>query len=393
MSEWIKKSISEVCDIKHGYAFSGEHITTNEAPYILVTPGNFSIGGGFKISNNQKRYNSNDFPLSYILKEGDLIVTMTDLSQNGDTLGYAAIVPKTKSPCLHNQRIGLVENIRDIDSSLLYWIMRTNDYQASIVNSATGSTVKHTSPSRIGEYEFFVPADETEQRAIAEVLSSLDDKIDLLTRQNVTLEALAQTYFRQWFIENRNDVWEEKGLDEIADFLNGLALQNYPYKTGEPMFVIKIKELNNGYSDNSDICSPDIPEKYIVHTGDVVFSWSGSLTVDIWKYGKGGLNQHLFKVTSADYPKWFYYYWIKQHLTEFRAIAESKATTMGHIQRGHLSSAKVIVPTVPELEDMNKTMYPLIEKIERNNAQIITLQKLRDTLLPKLISGEVRVEY
>lgn len=108
---------------------------------------------------------------------------------------------------------------------------------------------------------------------------------------------------------------------------------------------------------------------------------------------RAGLNQHLFKVTSADYPKWFYYYWIKQHLTEFRAIAESKATTMGHIQRGHLSSAKVIVPTVPELEDMNKTMYPLIEKIERNNAQIITLQKLRDTLLPKLISGEVRVEY
>jgi type I restriction enzyme S subunit len=193
-------------------------------------------------------------------------------------------------------------------------------------------------------------------------------------------------------VEGASEEWEEKGLDQIADFLNGLALQNFPCKAGEPMFVIKIKELNNGYSDSSDICSSDIPEKYIVHTGDVVFSWSGSLTIDIWKYGEGALNQHLFKVTSAEYPKWFYYFWIKYHLAEFRAIAESKATTMGHIQRGHLSAAKVLVPSNPEIDEMSASMNPIIGKIERNNAQIMTLQKLRDTLLPKLISGEVRVK-
>jgi len=230
------------------------------------------------------------------------------------------------------------------------------------------------------------------QQAIAEVLSSLDDKIGLLVRQNSTMETLAQTYFRRWFEETPNEEWEEKGLDEIANFLNGLPLQNYPCKGGEPMNVIKIRELNSGYSDNSDICSSDVPEKYIVHLGDVIFSWSGSLVVDIWKYEEGALNQHLFKVTSDKYPKWFYYYWIKYHLPEFRIIAESKATTMGHIQRGHLSAAKVLVPSNDELKAMSETMQPLIEKIERNNAQILTLQKLRDTLLPKLISGEVRVK-
>jgi type I restriction enzyme S subunit len=135
-----------------------------------------------------------------------------------------------------------------------------------------------------------------------------------------------------------------------------------------------------------------VPEKYIVRHGDVIFSWSGSLAVDIWKYGKGALNQHLFKVTSDHYPKWFYYYWIKVHLPDFRIIAESKATTMGHIQRGHLTAAKVLVPSAEELEEMSERMEPLIEKIGRNNAQILTLQKLRDTLLPKLISGEVRVK-
>jgi len=158
------------------------------------------------------------------------------------------------------------------------------------------------------------------------------------------------------------------------------------------MNVIKIKELNSGYSSNSDICSSDVPEKYIVRLGDVIFSWSGSLVVNIWKYEKGALNQHLFKVTSEKYPKWFYYYWIKYHLPEFRIIAESKATTMGHIQREHLASAKVLVPSDNEMKTMGGTMQPLMEKIERNNEQILTLQKLRDTLLPKLISGEVRVK-
>lgn len=229
------------------------------------------------------------------------------------------------------------------------------------------------------------------QISIAEVLSSLDDKIDLLSRQNSTLENLAQTYFRQWFVESPNEDWEEKGLDEIADFLNGLPLQKYPYTVGESLRVIKIRELNNGFNDSTDICSINVSEKYLVQAGDIIFSWSGSLVVDIWKYDAGALNQHLFKVTSGKYPKWFYYYWIKYHLPEFQSIAQSKATTMGHIQREHITAAKVLAPSDDELETMSITTQPLIEKIECNNAQILTLQKLRDTLLPKLISGEVKV--
>jgi type I restriction enzyme S subunit len=221
MSEWVRKAIGDVCDIKHGYAFSGEHITTELSPYILITPGNFRVGGGFKIANNQKHYDASDFPESYILNVGDIIVTMTDLSQDGDTLGYSAIVPKTNLPCLHNQRIGLIERIRNIDRSFLYWVMRSDEYQATIVNSATGSTVKHTSPTRIGEYVFLAPIDEKEQEAIAEVLSSLDDKIDLLTRQNATLEALAQTYFRQWFIENDSEKWGECAIADKYNVLLG----------------------------------------------------------------------------------------------------------------------------------------------------------------------------
>lgn len=153
-----------------------------------------------------------------------------------------------------------------------------------------------------------------EQKEIAGILSSLDDKIDLLNRQNKTLEDLAATYFRQWFVEEKHDDWEEKGLDEIANFLNGLPLQNYPANSNDYYPVIKIKELNSGITEGTAIASTNIPQKYVVVNGDIIFSWSGSLVLAIWKYGKGALNQHLFKVTSKFYPKWFFHYWIKHSL-------------------------------------------------------------------------------
>lgn len=325
--------------------------------------------------------------------------------KNGDTL-VARI-----TPCLENGKTAYVDFLVDkevafgstefivlrakegiSDSKFIFYLAISDEFRDTAIQLMSGSSGRQRVETEALKQKVFSLPPLPEQKAIAEVLSSLDDKIDLLTRQNKTLEDLGQAFFRKWFVEDASEDWEEKGLDEIADFLNGLPLQKYPYKSGKPMNVIKIKELNSGYSENTDICSSDVPEKYIVHPGDVIFSWSGSLVVDIWKYGVGALNQHLFKVTSDKYPKWFYYYWIKNYLPEFRIIAESKATTMGHIQRGHLSEAKVLVPRDDELNTMDETLQPLIEKIERNNTQILTLQKLRDTLLSKLISGEVRVK-
>ena len=279
----------------------------------------------------------------------------------------------------------------NFDQNFLFYFLANQEFVDTANSTDEGTRMPRADWSFLKKTIWNIPP-LPEQKAIAEVLSSLDDKIDLLTRQNKTLEDIAQAYFRKWFIEDASDKWEEKGLDEIADFLNGLPLQKYPYKTGNPLHVIKIKELNNGFTDSSDLCSADIPEQYIVHPGDVIFSWSGSLKVDIWKYGKGALNQHLFKVTSCNYPKWFYYFWIKYHLPEFKMIAESKATTMGHIQRRDLSNAIVLVPENQEINNMDNIMSPLIKKIEQNNAQILVLQKLRDTLLPKLISSEIRLK-
>jgi type I restriction enzyme S subunit len=275
-----------------------------------------------------------------------------------------------------------------------------------LLGIATGSTFPSVTGEQLAGLQCLLPPLH-EQKAIAAVLSSLDDKIELLRRQNKTLEAIAQTIFKEWFvkfkikgqklkIKNETGLpegWTQKGIDEIADFLNGLALQNYPPKNKEDVLpVIKIRELKAGITEQTDKASKEIDAKYIIENGDVLFSWSGSLDVVLWCYGKGVLNQHLFKVTSKKYPKWFYYYWILEHLQFFRSIAEAKATTMGHIQRHHLSEAIVTVPNDDFMAFADDIMKPVFEHVILNNSQIQTLSKLRDLLLPKLMKGEIRVK-
>ncbi|MEP7200844.1 MAG: restriction endonuclease subunit S, partial [Chloroflexota bacterium] len=230
------------------------------------------------------------------------------------------------------------------------------------------------------------------QRAIAHILRTLDDKIELNRRMNETLEAMARAIFKSWFVDDVPMGWQVKPLDEIANFLNGLALQKYPAQGDDYLPVIKIAELRKGVTESSDRASADVPSEYVVADGDVIFSWSGSLEVVLWCGGKGALNQHLFKVTSVEYPKWFYYYWTRAHLPDFQQIAAGKATTMGHIQRHHLREALAIVPSANELRAMDQIMSPLLQRIIASNVESRTLVTLRDALLPKLMSGEVRVK-
>lgn len=167
--------LGDYISIKHGYAFKGDGITTEDNGVVLVTPGNFAIGGGFK--EEKCKFFTNQYPFEYVLSPNDLIVTMTDLSKNMDTLGYSAFVPDSDRIYLHNQRIGLVEiKSEDIDKRYLYWFMRTRNYHRTIAGSASGSTVHHTSPKRIYQVEVDFP-DLLSQKKIARVLDVLEEKI------------------------------------------------------------------------------------------------------------------------------------------------------------------------------------------------------------------------
>ena len=210
---------------------------------------------------------------------------------------------------------------------------------------------------------------------------------------NDNLYAQAKAIFNDRFIsiESLPDGWKKGSLLDIANYLNGLAMQKYPpHKDEVGLPVLKIKELRQGLCDaNSELCSPSIKPKYMIRDGDVIFSWSGSLLVDIWCGGSCGLNQHLFKVTSEIYDKWFYYLWTAHHLDRFITIAADKATTMGHIKRTELSKAEVLIPSKSEYIELRSILKPLFDLIIFNKIECRKLADLRDELLPKLMSGEI----
>lgn len=255
--------------------------------------------------------------------------------------------------------------------------------------------------------EINLPSLET-QRSIASILSSLDRKIELNNKINADLEEMAQAIFKNWFVDFEPfkdgkfmdselgmipEGWKVGRLTEIASYMNGLAMQKFPPENNEDSLpVLKIKELGQGFcGTDSDRCSCNIKDECKIHNGDVIFSWSGTLLVDVWCGGDCGLNQHLFKVTSKEYPKWFYYYWTKHHLQEFIHIAKDKAVTMGHIKRGHLEEAMVAIPDNDSMEKAHELFEPILSKMISLRLVSSRLSLLRDTLLPRLMSGELEV--
>lgn len=306
-------------------------------------------------------------------------------------VGEVGLIQPGYNVCLGQRTVLIKVNHELVDSSYLTFYLCAPPVKTELKEQSGGSVVAHLNMKDIRAFNVSLP-DLPEQRAIASVLSSLDAKIDLLHRQNKTLEGMAEALFRQWFVEEAEG-WEARPLSSIANYLNGVACQKYPANNPvNRLPVLKIKELGSGITDSSDWATSTIDPKYHVVAGDVVFSWSATLMVKMWDGPKAILNQHLFKVTSEEFPKWFYFMWTKHYVDEFVAIATSHATTFGHIKRGDLDEAMVLVPSPGRLEQMTLVMEPLFDKHITNSAQIKSLTALRDTLLPKLMSGEVRVE-
>jgi type I restriction-modification system, S subunit len=327
--------------------------------------------------------------------------------RNGDTI-MARI-----TPCLENGKTAKVSVLDDnevgfgsteyivfrakegMDEDFLYYLVCSSIIREPAIKSMVGSSGRQrVQMDVVQNLEIQVPPIK-EQRIIGKFLRNLDDKIQFNNKINKNLEQQAQTIFEEEFLslDFIPSTWKKSSLLEIATYLNGLAMQKFrPSKKEKGLPVLKIKELRQGMCDsNSDLCSPTIKSEYIIHNGDVIFSWSGSLLVDFWCGGICGLNQHLFKVSSMKYDKWFYYSWTNYHLQKFIAIAAYKATTMGHIKREDLSKASVLIPSHEDYIRIGGLLKPIYNLIIENRLENIRLTSLRDTLLPKLISGEIDV--
>ena len=337
--------------------------------------------------------------------------------RKGDIL-YSEIRPANKRFCfvdfepkdyIASTKLMILRAHEDIDPQYLYQILRSNDTltQLQMLAESRSGTFPQITYSELSNIMVSLPSQKA-QKNIVSILASLDRKIELNNKINADLEEMAQAIFKNWFVDfepfkNGKFVdselgmipkgWKVGTLTEIASYMNGLAMQKFPPENNEDSLpVLKIKELGQGFcGTDSDRCSCNIKDECKIHNGDVIFSWSGTLLVDVWCGGDCGLNQHLFKVTSKDYPKWFYYYWTKHHLQEFIHIAKDKAVTMGHIKRGHLEEAMVAIPDNDLMEKAHELFEPILSKMISLRLENSRLSLLRDTLLPRLMSGKLEV--
>ena len=328
---------------------------------------------------------------------GKGMVAITKDSETRDDIGIATYIANDFKDVLLGYHCALITpNPAIVDGKYLNAFMHTRYIQKYFENNASGSGQRYTlSNDTIGNIPVLLPSIE-EQHTIGKVLADIDRKIELNKQINDNLEEQAKALFNHYFIQNTENLgeWQDGVLTDIAQYLNGLAMQKYPAMPNEAgLPVLKIKELGQGQCDtNSDRCSSLIKPEYIISDGTIIFSWSGTLLVDIWCGGKWGLNQHLFKVSSAKYPQWFVFYWTKHHLNKFIRIAKDKAVTMGHIKRCDLEISKVKIPSKQALVNLDKLFSPIFNRMVTCRIENRKLSSLRDTLLPKLMSGEISVE-
>jgi type I restriction enzyme S subunit len=431
MSDWANVRLGDLIDIKHGFAFRGEFFVPEPPGDLLLTPGNFAIGGGFQWG--KPKYYRGPVPEDYVLKPGDLIVTMTDLSKEADTLGYSAIVPTHETRLLHNQRIGKIVARSDRAYPLfLYWIMRTKKYRNEILASVTGSTVKHTSPSKILAFQFALPT-LGEQRAIVSILGALDDKIDLNRRMNDTLEAMARAFFQDWFVtfgptrakrdgrlpylapdlwslfpnrlddDGKPEGWSTTSLVHLTSKIGSGATPtggSQVYVTFGTALIRSQNVYDNGFSWGGLAWITDEHATRLngvtVQPDDVLINITGDSILRCCVVDPDVLparvNQHVAIIRAAGkIPHLYLHQYLVLPQTKERLIGYDAGGSRAAITKAHLESLPVLLPNEKVLAAFADKTKPLLDRVSANNRENRTLAATRDLLLPKLMSGELRV--
>lgn len=354
------------------------------------------------------------------VQSGDLLISCSG------TVGRVSIVMDDDPDGIISQALLILRpQSGEIIPEYLRWFLSTREGKNALTNASHGSVQVNIAPRATVESIEIPTPDLRTQEAIAHILGTLDDKIELNRKINETLEEIAKAIFQSWFVdfdpvrakaEGRptglppeisdlfpNELvdsaigeipkgWDVAPLDQIGNFRNGLALQKYPAVDGEEQLpVVKIAQLRKGSTEGDELFASGVPADFVIADGDYVFSWSGSLMSKYWVGGKGALNQHLFKVEEKTQPLWFIAGWVERFMPEFQSIAQSKATTMGHIKREHLKQAICAIPSQELIERSAEVITPSIERSILSQQESKVLSELRDTLLPKLISGELRI--
>jgi type I restriction enzyme S subunit len=373
---WTTRPLGDFLDLIT-YGFTNPMPTTDVGPYMLTAK---DIRGG-KIDYATARHTSREAFTSKLTNKSRPQIGDVLLTKDG-SIGRVAVCDRS-DVCI-NQSVALLRPSSAILPEFLSYLLQTPAYQRRMESDSDGSTIKHIYITRVDKMPIAVP-DASGQRAIVELLGALGDKIAANTKLVERADCVQHTIFRS-MLPDSNAV----PLSGTARFINGKAFTKGASGTGR--VVIRIAELNSGMGGSTVYSDAEVPDDHLAKPGDILFAWSGSLTLHRWFRSPGIVNQHIFKVIPNDpYPHWLIYELIREKLDEFKAIAANKATTMGHIQRRHLDE-DVRVPT----EEVWKARSGLMENLwalalnaEQEN---LTLAATRDALLPQLMSGKLRVK-
>lgn len=395
--------LGDLLVIKHGYAFSGENIVEEDNGIVLVTPGNFRIGGGFK--EEKCKFFDGDIPADYILKEGDFIVTMTDLSKNIDTLGYCAMVPKSNRTYLHNQRIGLITfKSNKCDSGYIYWLMRTHEYQRSIANTSTGSTVHHTSPKKIYDFELELPPLCTQQR-IATILSRYDSLIENYQKQIKLLEEAAQRLYKEWFVDLRfpgyentpvvdgvPEGWEKRKLEDFV-FDSGKRISKKDRDSYECYMPIDYLPKKQMFYINVNSVEQAESSLIAFSSGDIIFGAMRPYFHKVCLARHSGITRttcFVLRAKEAVYDAFVSMLLFDEETVKY-ASSISVGTTMPYTRWNDFKKMAIIVPPKDLAKIFNSIVLKILSASGRLANQIRLLTEARDRLLPKLMSGEIEV--
>lgn len=404
--------IGDIC-----YVFDGPHATPTKTPEGPIYLGIDAITENGRLNPNEYNHLSEEDYKKWtkrVIPQKDDIVFSYEA-----TLGRYAMIPEDFYGCL-GRRLAIVRaKDNRVNPRWLYYYFLSPEWKVFIANhTVRGSTVDRISVEDFPGYPVPLPMREVQDNVV-NVLSKIDARIDTNIRICIELENVAKTLYDYWFTQfdfpnaegkpyrssggamEWNDQlkseipkgWNVGNLYSIADPINGLACQKYRPKEDEAALpVVKIKEMHEGITEETESVSINIPDKHKIFDGDILFSWSATLEVMYWFGGDAGLNQHIFKVVPTNgYSREFVYHQFSAYVINFVRMAEARKTTMGHITTDHLEQSRIVLPPAEVVQAFSEIAVPIHEKIGHCRKENRELTKLRDWLLPMLMNGQATV--
>lgn len=382
--------LKDVATIKHGFPYKGEYFTDVPTKNILLTPTNFTLKGGFQYAN---RYYSNEgeMPEEFNLHKDDLIVTMTDLSKEIDTIGYGALIPDDPNHVfLHNQRIGLVTIFNPIvDKYYLYWLMRTKFYQRTIAGASNGATVHHTSPDRILSFNWIFPSLDN-QKKIASILSAYDSQIENNKKRIKLLEQMAENLYKEWFVRFRFPGYE------TAEFEGGVPKGWRIEKLGN-VANIRTGKCNREDAEEGGIFplfdrSQEVKKSntWLMDCEAIIVPGEGTSFTPRYYEGKFNLHQRCYCVEPRQKGTGkFLFYMLMFNKAYFLSVATG--ATVPSLRQNNFTKMKFIMPSFDLCRQYDKHISLFFAEIDSLSKQVETLTHQRDLLLPRLMSSKLNI--